>query len=343
MAPIDEDQPADWRQQLKQVEAKIANLKDLSAAAYPELAKRQKHLQELIAADDRRQHLQAEIKAAETLLNPDQPDLNDLAESEIKSLKQQLADLEAEISPKNQPTTKPVIVEIRAGIGGAEASLFAADLYRMYYRYSEAKSWNLNLISQQTSDAGGFKEIIFRIEGSNASLLMGYEAGVHRVQRVPQTESQGRVHTSTATVAVLAASDPTEVDINPDDLKIETFRSSGPGGQSVNKTSSAVRITHKPTGISASCQNKSQLRNRQEALAVLRARLNQRRQAKLTAATSSARATMVAQADRSQKIRTYNYRQDRVTDHRLGGRNGQVSVVLDGNLADLHDQLQEKS
>ena len=267
-----------------------------------------------------------------------------LAKQEIESLeaKQErlLSELRLGLLPRDENDEKDVIVEIRAGAGGDEAALFAADLFRMYSRYAQSKGWAVDIIDSNESSIGGFKEIIFEVKGRGAFSRLKYERGVHRVQRVPVTESSGRIHTSTATVAVLPEASEVEVSINPDDLRTDIFHSGGAGGQNVNKVATAVRITHLPTGIVAVCQDeRSQLRNRQKAMAVLRARLLDIEQRKQEAAITEQRRSQVGTGDRSEKIRTYNFPQDRITDHRIGLTLHNLPQVMEGELDRLIDTL----
>jgi peptide chain release factor 1 len=267
-----------------------------------------------------------------------------LAKQEIESLeaKQEhlLSELRLGLLPRDENDEKDVIVEIRAGAGGDEAALFAADLFRMYSRYAQSKGWAVDIIDSNESSIGGFKEIIFEVKGRGAFSRLKYERGVHRVQRVPVTESSGRIHTSTATVAVLPEASEVEISINPDDLRTDIFHSGGAGGQNVNKVATAVRITHLPTGIVAVCQDeRSQLRNRQKAMAVLRARLLDIEQRKQEAAITEQRRSQVGTGDRSEKIRTYNFPQDRITDHRIGLTLHNLPQVMEGELDRLIDTL----
>jgi len=267
-----------------------------------------------------------------------------LVKQEIEKLESQEARLLQEIKlallPKDPNDDKDIIMEIRAGAGGNEAGLFAADLFRMYSRYAQAKRWAVDIINSSESGIGGFKEVIFEIKGKGAFSRLKYERGVHRVQRVPLTESSGRLHTSTATVAVLPEADEVEVAINPDDLKIDFYHSQGAGGQNVNKVATAVRITHLPTGIVAICQDeRSQLRNRTKAMSVLRARLLDMEQRKQEEELVRERRSQVGTGDRAEKIRTYNFPQDRISDHRLGLNLRNLPRVLDGELDELIDAL----
>lgn len=269
-----------------------------------------------------------------------------LAKEEMASLEARLEtltrELEAALVPQDEYGDKDVIVEIRAGAGGDEAGLFAADLFRMYTRYAESKGWQVDVIDRNQSGIGGFKEIIFEVKGRGAYSRLKYERGVHRVQRVPVTESGGRIHTSTVTVAVLPEAEEVDVDISPDDLKIDIFRSGGHGGQNVNKVATAVRITHLPTGIVATCQDeRSQLRNKNRAMAVLRARLLDQERTRHVEEIARERRAQVGTGERSEKIRTYNFPQDRVTDHRIGLTLHNLDRVLEGELDGLIDSLSE--
>jgi len=271
-------------------------------------------------------------------------DMRVLVRQEVETLETRLSQLHDELKigllPRDVNDDKDVIVEIRAGAGGDEAALFVADLFRMYSRYAQAKNWKVDIIDGNESSIGGFKEIIFEVKGKGAFSRLKYERGVHRVQRVPVTESSGRIHTSTATVAVLPEADEVDVSINPEDLRTDIFHSGGAGGQNVNKVATAVRITHLPTGIVAVCQDeRSQLRNRQKAMAVLRARLLEVEQRKQEAAITSERRSQVGTGDRAEKVRTYNFPQDRISDHRIGLTLRNLLQVLEGDLDKLIDAL----
>ena len=271
-------------------------------------------------------------------------DMAALAKEELESLEARLEsltqELEAALVPQDAYGDKDVIVEIRAGAGGDEAGLFAADLFRMYTRYAETKGWQADVIDRNQSGIGGFKEIIFEVKGKGAFSRLRYERGVHRVQRVPVTESSGRIHTSTVTVAVLPEPEEVEVNINPDDLKVDIFRSGGHGGQSVNKVATAVRITHLPTGIVSTCQDeRSQLRNKNSAMAVLRARILDQQQRKHFEEIAKERRSQVGTGERSEKIRTYNFPQSRVSDHRIGLTLHNLERILEGELDPLIDAL----
>ncbi len=273
-------------------------------------------------------------------------ELKEMAKTEnnqlTEKLKQLTTALQAEINPQNPNDKKNAIIEIRAGAGGDEAAIFAADLAQMYIRFCEKKDWPVEIINKNLIGLGGFKEIIFLVKGQGAYGALRFEAGTHRVQRVPETEKQGRVHTSTATVIVLPEAQAVDIEINNNDLRIDTFCSSGPGGQSVNTTHSAIRITHLPTNLTVSCQDqKSQHQNKEKALQVLRSRLLAKKEEERMLAESKTRKKQVGSGDRSDKIRTYNFPQDRITDHRLGKSWHNILTVMEGNLADLIKSLKE--
>jgi peptide chain release factor 1 len=286
-----------------------------------------------------------QLEDAKTMLEEKLDDeMRDLVKMEIEELSERKEALEERIRilllPKDPNDEKNVIVEIRGAAGGDEAALFAADLYRMYTRYAERQGWKVEVLEASSTGLGGFKEVVFSIQGRGAYSRLKYESGAHRVQRVPETESGGRIHTSTATVAVLPEAEEVEVEINEKDLRIDTFCSSGPGGQSVNTTKSAVRVTHIPTGIVVSCQDeKSQNSNKEKALRVLRARLFDLKQKEEMEKLASARKSAVGTGDRSERIRTYNFPQSRVTDHRIGLTLHKLDLVLDGDLQEIIDAL----
>jgi len=307
-----------------------------------EFARQQAELQPIVDAYQRYLAVQREIEEAKQLA--EDPEMADLVAEEIAQLQAETdrltADLKALLLPKDPHDKKNVIVEIRAGTGGDEAGLFAADLFRMYSRYADVHGWKVKILNANETGIGGFKEIIFEVKGKGAYSRLKYESGVHRVQRVPQTETQGRIHTSTATVAVLPEMDDIEIEIRPQDIRVDIFRSSGPGGQSVNTTDSAVRITHLPTGIIVSMQDeKSQLQNKIKAMSVLRAKLFAMEEEKRRREVGDKRRSMVGSGERSEKIRTYNFPQNRVTDHRIGLTLHKLDAILDGDLDGIIDAL----
>ncbi|MBN1438848.1 MAG: peptide chain release factor 1 [Anaerolineales bacterium] len=284
------------------------------------------------------------LSQAKAMLTDPDPEFRAMAEGEAADLEPKIAALEKELKslllPRDPRDTRNVIVEIRAGTGGEEAALFAADLFRMYSRYAEKHNWKSEILSQSDTGIGGFKEIIFELKGQGAYSRLKFESGVHRVQRVPVTESSGRIHTSTATVAVLAQVDEVEIAIPEKDIKMEVYRSSGAGGQNVQKNSTAVRLTHVPTGMVVQCQDeRSQLQNRMRAMAILRARLYEIEEEKRRSEIENARRSQVGRADRSEKIRTYNFPQSRITDHRIGFSLHNMAAVMDGEIEPFIEEL----
>lgn len=320
--------------------AVIANM-----AEYQKYARRQSGLSEIVAAYREYREVSADLTATRALLDEKMEDeLRELAEMELEQLRERKEELEQKLKilllPKDPNDEKNVIMEIRAGTGGEEAALFAGDLFRMYSRYAENRGWRLELLSASETAIGGFKEIIFLLEGNGAYSRLKYESGVHRVQRVPDTEASGRIHTSAATVAVLPEAEEVDVEINPSDVRIDIFCSSGPGGQSVNTTQSAVRLTHLPTGLVVSCQDeKSQHKNKDKAMRVLRARLLDRAEQEQHGEQASARRSQIGSGDRSERIRTYNFPQGRVTDHRIGLTLYRLESVLNGGIDEFIDAL----
>jgi peptide chain release factor 1 len=312
---------------------------------YQKYIKQQKSLQPLIDKWNEYKKIMKEIADVQKLIDGETDnEMRKLEEEELEVLegKKQTVERELEIllTPKNEEDNRNVIMEIRAGTGGDESSLFVADLFKMYGKYIQSKGWKLETISSHPTGIGGFKEIIFAVEGKNAYLNLKHERGVHRVQRIPQTESSGRIHTSAATVAVLPEAGEVEVEINPNDLRIDVFRSSGPGGQSVNTTDSAVRITHLPTGIVVTCQDeKSQHKNKAKALRVLRARLLNIAKREQEEKIAKERRMQIGSGDRSEKVRTYNFPQNRVTDHRSGLTLYKLESVLNGELDEIIESL----
>lgn len=312
---------------------------------YIELNKEYKDLKALM--DVRETYIQLTdniTEAQEMLADGSDPEMTEMAKMQLEESKDSLASLEDKIRmmlvPKDPEDAKNVVMEIRAGTGGDEASIFAGDLYKMYTKYSESKGWKTNIVDYNEGTSGGFKEMIFEISGEDVYGTLKFEAGVHRVQRVPQTETQGRVHTSAATVMVLPEAEEFEVEINPKDVRIDYFCSSGPGGQSVNTTYSAVRLTHIPTGLVAQCQDqKSQHKNKEKAFRVLRSRLYEQELAKQMELDSAKRNSMVSSGDRSAKIRTYNYSQGRVTDHRINLTLYDLSNIINGDIQKIIDEL----
>jgi len=311
---------------------------------YATLGKERAELEPIVAAYRSYQEARRQLEQARALLDADDPEVRALAQAEVDELVPRLETLEREVRallvPRDPRADRNVIVEIRAGTGGEEAALFAADLFRMYARYAEKRGWKVETLSTSDTGIGGLKEVVFQVRGKGAYARLKYESGVHRVQRVPQTESQGRIHTSTATVAVLAEADEIEIDIPEKDIKMDVYRSAGAGGQNVQKNATAVRLTHLPTGIVVQCQDeRSQLQNRTRAMSILRARLYDMAMEKQQAEIDSARRSQVGSGERAEKIRTYNFPQARVTDHRINLSVHNLPAVLDGELDTFLEEL----
>lgn len=310
---------------------------------YAEVAKEQAGLSRTVEVWRTYRSTREELESARELLGDSDPDMREMAKEEVAQLEPQLPELEAQLKVLLLPTDpnddKNVFLEIRAGTGGDEASLFVADLFRMYTRYGESKRWKVEPVSSSSTEVGGYKEIICLVSGNRPYATLKFESGVHRVQRVPDTESQGRIHTSACTVAIMPEAEAVDVDIQDNELKIDVYRSSGPGGQSVNTTDSAVRITHLPTGLVVICQDeKSQHKNRAKAFKVLASRLLEAKTAAANAEASEARRKMVGSGDRSERIRTYNFPQNRLTDHRIGLTLYKLDEVISGpGLAEVVD------
>ena len=312
---------------------------------YRETMKEYSFLSEIVSVKNNVENLQKQIDGAKTIAH-EETDLGmrELAKEELKgleaSLEASLDELKFLLVPKDPLDEKNIIMEIRAGTGGEEAALFASDLYRLYSRFAETKGWKFELININETQLGGIKEIVFSISGNNVYENLRYESGVHRVQRIPTTESSGRIHTSAVTVAVLPEADETELDIKPEDLRIDVMRAGGPGGQSVNTTDSAVRIIHLPSGISVHCQDeKSQIKNKAKAMRILRARIFDMEEAKAAAERAEARKTQVGSGDRSERIRTYNFPDNRVTDHRINLTLYKLDRIMEGDIEEIFDAL----
>ncbi|MFQ5585222.1 MAG: peptide chain release factor 1 [Thermodesulfobacteriota bacterium] len=339
-------------QRLKNIEVRFVELGNLLSdpkviedrATFQRYAREHSSLKEIVDACNELRRVERDIEGNEELLRGGDTEIKELAEEELSTLREKRVSLEKELRllllPKDPNDEKNILLEIRAGAGGDEAALFAAELFRMYTRYAELHNWRLEILNINQTGLNGLKEVIALIEGSGAYSKLKYESGVHRVQRVPETEAGGRIHTSTATVAVLPEAEDVEIEINTDDLRIDTFRAGGHGGQSVNKLETAVRITHLPTGIAVSCQDeKSQHKNKQKALKILRARLLDIKQQEQQLKIADDRKSQVGTGDRSEKIRTYNFPQNRVTDHRIGLTLHKLEMIMEGDLQEIIDHL----
>jgi len=344
MSPLSIPEKVDQaRAERADLEQRLADPAVISGPDYRELTQRYAWLRDLIELGEEWEGLRSSITEEEEMLETEE-DLRDQLEEALEEDRKRIENLEARIRlflvPPDPNDRKTAIVEVRAGTGGDESALFAADLFRMYARFAERRKLKTTLMDTHPTPLGGFKQLTFAVEGEGAYGMLRYESGVHRVQRVPETESQGRIHTSTASVVVLPEAEDVEIEIDPNDLRIDVFRSSGPGGQSVNTTDSAVRITHTPTGIVVTCQDeKSQHKNKASALRVLRARLQDRVEQEQQAELSATRRSHIGSGDRSEKIRTYNFPQNRITDHRIGFSLYDLTGVLEGNLDSLVDAL----
>lgn len=312
--------------------------------AYQQYAREHSDVTKIITPYREYKSVLKELEGSTALLRDGDPEIKELAREEVDALNQRKADLEKELKkllmPKDPNDAKNVLLEIRAGTGGDEAALFAADLYRMYSRYAETRGWKIEVMTHHPTGVGGLKEIIAMVQGRGAYSRLKYESGTHRVQRVPETETQGRIHTSAVTVAVLPEAEDVEIHIDPGEIKVDVYRATGPGGQSVNTTDSAVRLTHLPTGLVVTCQDeKSQLKNKTKAMKVLRARLLDQKQREQDEKRSEERKSQIGSGDRSGRIRTYNYPQGRVTDHRIGLTLYKLETILQGDLDVVIDEL----
>lgn len=336
------------KENFKELTDKLTNPEVIAnQAEFQRLAKKRSEMEGIVNAYDEYASMLKKLKDAEGMVEAEtDPELKELAELEVSELKPQIEKMEGQLRllliPKDEDDQKNTIFEIRAGTGGEEAALFAADLYRMYTRYAEKQGWKCELMSMNDTGLGGIKEVVFSIQGNGVFGKLKFESGVHRVQRVPETEAGGRIHTSAATVAVLPEAEEVDVQIDENDLRVDVFRASGPGGQCVNRTDSAVRITHLPTGLVVSCQDeKSQHKNKAKAIRILRARLFDKVKEEKDSARAENRRNQVGSGDRSERIRTYNFPQQRLTDHRINLTLYKLDEVMEGNLEEIIDALIE--
>lgn len=318
------------------------NLEDYQKVA--ELSKERSDLEDIVEKSAQYRQLLKNLEEAQVLLDSDDAEMQALAQDDIQNLQPEIEDLELELKnmlvPKDPRDKRNVIMEIRAGTGGDEAGLFAADLYRMYTRYADSRGWKIEILSQNETGIGGFKEIIFMVKGRGAYSRLKFESGVHRVQRIPSTESSGRIHTSTVTVAVLAEVEDVDIEVPESDLRVDVYKSAGAGGQNVQKNATAIRITHIPTGMVVACQDeRSQLQNRLRAMSILRARLYEIEEQKRKDERDATRLSQVGSGERSEKIRTYNYPQSRVTDHRINVSSHNLAAVMEGDIDMFIDEL----